>query len=321
MDNYLDLIHRDSLLNSLSLEDMRIFAAVARHKSFTRAAAELYTTQPSVSRHIKQLTETVGTPLFEYVDNRIQLTPAGEELLIIYKEIFQCLEDFDTKVIDLKSIEQGQLKVSAVKTLKYIMPRLLQSFCQIHPDIRIAFEFTNHEEIMTRIQENKDDCYILAYPPNKEDFEIQPFLDNSLVVVAPSNHLLVNQRYISLERLLNEEFIIREQGSENRMAVDALLSKHGAKLNVKLEVNSNRGAKQAVLGGLGLAVLSIYTLNPELQQNQLSILNVEGFPIVQNWQILYLKKRWLSPVVITFLNYLQQESIANVEDNFLLSTG
>ncbi|MBC1258077.1 helix-turn-helix domain-containing protein, partial [Trichormus variabilis] len=88
MNSYLDLIHRDSLLNSLSLEHLRIFEAIARHKSFTRAAEELFTTQPSVSRHIKQLTETIGLPLFKYVDNCIQLTPTGEELLVIYQEIF-----------------------------------------------------------------------------------------------------------------------------------------------------------------------------------------------------------------------------------------
>jgi len=321
MENYLELIHRDSFLNSLNLEHLRIFEAAVRHKSFTRAAAELYTTQPSVSRHIKQLTETIGTPLFEYVDNRIQLTPAGEEILIIYKEIFQYLEDFDTKLFDLKDIEQGQLKVSAVKTLKYIMPRFLKSFCQPHPDVKIAFEFTNHEEMLTRIKEKMDDFYILAYPPKKEDFEIKPFLDNSLVVVAPSNHLLVNQSYISLERLAQEKFIIREQGSENRMAVEKLLAEHGTKLQVKLEVNSNRGVKQAVLCGLGLAVLSIHTLNPELQQNQLSILNVEGFPIFQKWEIIYFKNRWLSPVVSNFLNYLLQEVAGNRENNFLLSAG
>lgn len=321
MNNYLDLIHRDSLLNSLSLEHLRILEATARHKSFTRAATELYTTQPSVSRHIKQLTETIGTPLLEYVDNCIQLTPTGEELLIIYKEIFQYLRDFDKKLIDLKDIEQGQLKVSAVRTLKYIMPRLLHSFCQLHPDIRIALEFTNHEEILTRIQENMDDFYILAYPRKKEDIEIKAFIDNSLVVVAPSNHLLVNQAYISLERLAKEKFILRERGSENRMAVDILLAKYDIKLPVKLEVNSNRGAKQAVLSGLGLAVLSIYTLNPELQQNQLSILNVEGFPIVQKWQIVSLKNRWLSPAANTFLKYMLQEGVGNRDDNFLLSAG
>lgn len=319
MGNYLDSIHRDSLLNSLSLEHLRIFEATARHKSFTRAAIELYTTQPSVSRHIKQLTETIGMPLFEYVDNHIQLTPTGEELLIIYKEIFQCLEDFDSKLIDLKHKEQGQLQISAVKTIKYIMPKLLLSFCQLHPDVKIAFNFTNHEEILTRMQENMDDFYILAYPPKKEDIEIKPFLDNSLVVVAPSNHLLVNQSHISLKRLVEEKFIMREPGSENRMALDALLTEHDRKFQVQLEVNSNRCAKQAVLCGLGLAVLSIHSLNPELQQNQLSILNVEGFPILQKWQIIHLKKRWLSPVVKNFLNYLLQNCVGNREDNFLLS--
>jgi LysR family transcriptional regulator, low CO2-responsive transcriptional regulator len=319
MDSYLDLIQKESLLNSLSLEHMRIFEATARHKSFTRAAAELYTTQPSVSRYIKQLTETIGVPLFKYVDNCIQLTPTGEELLIIYKEIFQSLKEFDTKLVDLKHIEKGHLKVSVVRTIKYVIPKFLEAFCQLYPEINITIDFISNEEIMVRLQENMDDFYILAYPPKKEDIEVKPFMNNSLVVVAPSNHLLVNQAYIPLESLAKEKLIIREPGSENRMAVDNLFAEHGIKIQTQLEINSNNATKQAVISGLGLAVLSIHTLNPELEQNQLSILNVEGFPIFQKWQIVYLKNRWLSPVVTNFLNYLLEESLVNRNDNFLLS--
>ncbi|ABA21900.1 transcriptional regulator, LysR family [Trichormus variabilis ATCC 29413] len=316
MNSYLDLIHRDSLLNSLSLEHLRIFEAIARHKSFTRAAEELFTTQPSVSRHIKQLTETIGLPLFKYVDNCIQLTPTGEELLVIYQEIFQYLENFDTKLVDLKDSNQGCLKVSAVTTSKYVITNLLQPFCKLYPDIRIALEFTNHEVILTRIQENADDFYILGYPPKKEDIEIKPFLDNPLVVVAPSNHPFVKQSSISLERLAKEQLIMRERGSETRMAVEMLFAERGIRMPVKLEVSSNNATKQAVIEGLGLAVLSIHTLYPELQRNQLSILNVKGFPILQQWQIAYPKKKWLSPIVSTFLEYLLTEGVRTKSENF-----
>ncbi|MBD2344274.1 LysR family transcriptional regulator [Anabaena subtropica] len=319
MDSYLDLIHRDSLLNSLSLEHLRIFEATVRHRSFTRAAAELFTTQPSVSRHIKQLTETIGLPLFEYVDNRIHLTKTGEELLVIYQEIFQHLENFENKVIDLKDIKHGQLKVSAVKTTKYVIPKLLLPFCELYPDIKISLEFTNHEALLTRIQKNLDDFYILGYPPTKEDMEVKPFLDNFLVVVAPSNHPLINKSHISLESLAAEQLIMREQGSETRMAVEMLFAEHGMKMQIKLEVNSNNATKQAVLGGLGITVLSIHSLNPELQQNQLSVLNVEGFPIIQQWKIIYHKNKWLSPIVNTFLEYLQKECVGNRCENFSLS--
>jgi LysR family transcriptional regulator, low CO2-responsive transcriptional regulator len=113
--------------------------------------------------------------------------------------------------------------------------------------------------------------------------------------------------------------IMREQGSENRMAVDTLLAEHGIKSQFQLEVNSNNATKQVVLSGLGLAVLSIHTLHPELEQNQISILNVEGFPILQKWQIIYLKNKWLSPVASTFLNYLLQGNISNSNGNFQLS--
>lgn len=316
MDSYLDLIHRDSLLNSLSLTHLKIFEATARNKSFTRAAAELYTTQPSVSRHVKQLTETIGVPLFEYVDNQIQVTPTGEQLLIIYQEIFESLKDFDTKLFDLKHIEQGQLKISAVNTIRYVIPKFLKALYQLYPDIKIALDFINNEEILSRIRGNVDDFYILAYPPKKEDIKIKPFMDNSLVVVAPSNHHLVNQPYVSLERFSKEKLIMREQGSENRMAVNTLLAEHGIKSQFQLEVNSNNATKQAVLSGLGLAVLSIHTLHPELEQNQISILNVEGFPILQKWQIIYLRNKWLSPVASTFLNCLLQGTISNSNGNF-----
>ncbi|MEO0844060.1 MAG: LysR family transcriptional regulator, partial [Cyanobacteria bacterium J06643_5] len=146
-------------MNQATLHQLRVFEAAARHGSFTRAAEELFLTQPTISMQIKQLTKSVGIPLFEQVGKRLYLTEAGRELFATCKEIFDTLAQFEMKVADLKGLKQGQLRLSVITTAKYFIPRLLGSFCQLYPGIEISLQVTNHEGIMERMTNNQDDLY------------------------------------------------------------------------------------------------------------------------------------------------------------------
>jgi LysR family transcriptional regulator, low CO2-responsive transcriptional regulator len=129
-------------------------------------------------------------------------------------------------------------------------------------------------------------------------------LDNPLVVVAPPNHPLVNQHNLNIECLAQERLIIREVGSRTRTALQQLFTERGMKVKAKLELNSNEAIKEAIMAGLGIAVLSIHTLTAELKNNQLAILNIEGFPIYQKWHVIYPKKKYLTVTAKTFLEFL-----------------
>ncbi|MGB7375884.1 MAG: LysR substrate-binding domain-containing protein, partial [Rivularia sp. (in: cyanobacteria)] len=279
-------------MNQATLHQLRVFEAAARHSSFTRAAEELFLTQPTISMQIKQLTKSVGIPLFEQVGKRLYLTEAGRELFATCKEIFNTFAQFEMKVADLKGLKQGQLRLAVITTAKYFIPRLLGSFCQLYPGIEISLQVTNHEGILDRMTSNQDDLYIMSQIPEHLDINCQAFLENPLVVLAPINHPLALEKNIPISKLTNEAFIMREPGSGTRRAVQELFDENDVKVKVKLELGSNEAIKQAIAGGLGISVLSRHTLMPYAED--LTILDVEYFPIKRNWYMVYPNGKQLS---------------------------
>ena len=289
-------------MNQATLHQLRVFEAAARHGSFTRAAEELFLTQPTISMQIKQLTKSVGIPLFEQVGKRLYLTEAGRELFTTCKEIFDTLAQFEMKVADLKGLKQGQLRLSVITTAKYFVPRLLGSFCQLYPGIEISLQVTNHEGILERMGNNQDDLYIMSQVPDHLDVHCEAFLENPLVVLAPVNHPLASEKNIPISRLASEPFIMREPGSGTRRAVQKLFDEEEVDVKVKLELGSNEAIKQAIAGGLGISVLSSHTLMPYAED--LTILDVEHFPIKRNWYMVYPNGKQLSIVGHTYFEYL-----------------
>ena len=291
-----------------TLHQLKVFETVARHGSFTRAAEELFITQPTVSSQVKQLTKTVGLPLFEQIGKSLYLTDAGRELLDTCQDIFERLSNFEMKIADLKGTKQGQLKLAVITTAKYFIPRLLGSFCKKYPGIDIALQVTNHQEIQQRMINNEDDLYIVSHPHKDIDLLSQPFLDNPLVVVANRDHLLANKKNINIQSLNNEPFIMREKGSGTRDAVLDLFEQHQISVRVRLELGSNEAIKQAIAGGLGISVLSKHCLISEGQFSELKVLDVEHFPISRKWYVSHLAGKKLSVIAQTFLDYLLEET-------------
>jgi LysR family transcriptional regulator, low CO2-responsive transcriptional regulator len=286
-----------------TLHQLKVFEATARHGSFTRAAEELFLTQPTVSMQVKQLTKAIGLPLFEQVGKRLYLTDAGRELFATCQEIFQRLDQFEMTIADLKGMKQGRLRLAVITTTKYFMPRLLGPFCQRYPGIDVSLTVTNHEQVIERLVNNHDDLYVMSQLPDHADIKANAFLENPLVVVAPRTHPLAKEKNIPLKRLAEEIFIMREPGSGTRSTFQNLLDSQKLTVKVRLELGSNEAIKQAIAGGLGLSVLSRHTLITD--NSELTILDVEGFPISRQWYVVYLAGKQLSVVAETFLEYLQ----------------
>lgn len=294
-------------MKQATLHQLKVFEAVARHSSFTRAAEELFLTQPTVSIQVKQLAKAVGLPLFEQIGKRLYLTAAGRELLATCQKIFEELSLFEIAVADLKGLKQGYLRLAVITTAKYVIPRLLGPFCQRYPGIDISLKVTNHEHILERLTNNRDDLYILSQPPEDLDVSSHPFVENPLVVLAPRHHPLAQKKNIPLKCLAEEPFIMRELGSGTRKAVQKLFDEHGLSVKVKLELGSNEAIKQAIAGGLGISVLSRHTLALEGTTSQLTILDVEDFPIQRYWYMVYPTGKQLSVIARTFFEYLLNE--------------
>lgn len=287
-----------------TLHQLKVFESAARLGSFTKAAEELFITQPTVSSQIRQLTNTVGLPLFEQIGKRLYLTEAGNELFLTCQGIFEKLDNFEMKVADLKGAKQGRLRLSVVTTAKYFIPKMLGSFLNLHEGIDISLQVNNHDVIQTRMLANKDDLYVLSHLPSELDLIAQPFLENPLVVLAHKDHPLAGRKNIPIEELNNQPFIMRESGSGTRQALQTLFAQHGVNVKVKLELGSNEAIKQAVAAGLGISVLSKHTLISQCTDNEVVILDIQNFPIHCRWYIAHLAGKELSVIAESFLQYL-----------------
>ena len=305
----------ETALRHATLHQLRIFEAIARRKNFTRAAEELFLTQPTVSAQMKQLTDIVGMPLFEQIGKRISITAAGDALYKTGRNIFEQLALFEMNVADMQGFKKGNLRVSTVSTTKYFMPRFLGPFCHRYPGIDVSMQILNREQILQRLGDNLDDLYVFGQPPENIDVVSQPFLSNPLVVLAPRNHPLAGKKKIPLQRLSEEQFIIREAGSGTRMATERMFKQHGIQIRVRLELGNNEAIKQAIIAGLGISVLSAHALVLDNASGEFNILDVEGFPIRRHWHAVHPAGKQLSIVARAFLDYLlsEGERLGNID--------
>ncbi len=294
----------DYLIRHATLRQLQLFEAIVRLGSFTRAAEELFLTQPTISTQIKKLSDTFGLPLFEHVGRTVKPTQAGLELYETCKLIFESLANLEMKVADIKGVKRGRLRLCVVTTAQYFAPEILGEFCQRYAGIDVALKVTNRHQIIERMLANEDDLYIMGRQP-ETDIEVESFVfaPNPLIVMAPRDHPLVNQKNIPLSRIAEEPFILREPGSGIRDTALKLFESKGLQPRVRMELGSNEAIKHGVVGGLGLSVLSLHTLTLEGEKGPVAILDVEDFPIQRQWYLVYPKNKELSVVAKAFLEY------------------
>ncbi len=293
---------------NLTLRQLKIFEAVARHLSFTRASEELHLTQPAVSMQVKQLEETVGLPLFEQVGKRVYLTEAGEELERYSRSILAILDEASVVFDEMKGLERGRLRITVASTANYFVPQLLAAFCQRHPGVKVSLDVTNRERLLQALQDNETDLVIMGKPPESMELVAETFMDNPLVAIAPPTHPLAGQKNIPLKRLQRETFLIREKGSGTRSATERFFVEHGLSLSSTMEMSSSEAIKQGVEAGLGLGLLSLHTLEMELTLKRLVILDVRELPILRKWYVMHRAGKRLSAVAQSFKEFVLKES-------------
>lgn len=292
----------------ITFRQLETFSAVSRLRSFTKAADALHLTQPAVSIQIRQIVDTIGLPLFEQSGRDVVLTPAGEELLRTVRSLDDVWNRFESAIDELKGMKRGKLRVALVTTAKYFLPRMLGAFCQRYPEIDIELEIANREKIVERLRNNQDDIYVMSYPPNDLDIVRIPFLDNAYVVIAPARHWALG-RPVSLAELSGEPFILREMGSGSRHVIEQHMREEHVQLKVRLSLASNEAIRDLVASGMGLSVLSRHALGRNPERDGLAILDVEGFPLKQAWNVVHLSGKILSLPAKAFLDELLEQGI------------
>jgi LysR family transcriptional regulator, low CO2-responsive transcriptional regulator len=293
---------------NVTFRQLRLFLALADTGSVSAAARATHVTQPTASMQLREVSESVGVPLYEVISRRVNLTDAGRDLAKTARMIASEWESFEQKINSTQGLTRGTLRVAVVSTAKYFVPRLLGTFCARYPEIDISLEVLNRDGVVARLRENLDDLYIMSMPPKDIDVVHQIFMPNPLVVIAASANPLARRRTIQLSDLSSQRFILRERGSGTRMAVDAHFRQLKFKPDVRLEMGSNEAIKEAVAGGLGLAVISSHALHGQPAEHGVSALKVHGFPVNSNWHVVHLKGKVLSPIARVFHAHLVEQS-------------
>ncbi|TCK19519.1 DNA-binding transcriptional LysR family regulator [Thiogranum longum] len=292
---------------NITLRQLRIFEAVARHLSFTRAAEDLHLTQPAVSMQIKQLEGVTGLPLFEQVGKRIFLTEAGHEMERYSRSILATLEEAKLVFDELRGLKRGHLKIAVASTANYFVPQLLAKFCRRFPGVKVSLDVTNREGLLEALGDNTTDLIIMGKPPGRIEVESEVLMENPLVAIAPPTHPLAGEKAIPLSRLQEETFLIREKGSGTRSATERFFIDQGLSLSSTMEMSSSEAIKQGVQAGLGLGLLSLHTLEMELTLKRLTILDVQELPIIRNWYVMHRSGKRLSAVARSFHDFVKDE--------------
>jgi len=293
---------------NITFRQLRLFLALAETGSVSAAARMVHVTQPTASMGLKEITDTVGVPLYEVVARKVHLTQMGLELVKTARAISGEWETFEQQVHGIKGLTRGKLKVAVVSTAKYFVPRILGTFCAKYPEIDISLEILNRDGVVKRLEENLDDLYIMSQPPLNIEINDEVFMPNPLILIAPKDHAFAKKKSIDLISLKDEKFIFREKGSGTRMATDAHFKRLKYKPNVRLELGSNEAIKQAVIGGLGIAVLSKYSLGDKSDQEEVAILKCKEFPVESSWHLVSPKGKKLSPIATIFKKHLSEQA-------------
>ncbi|WP_040053741.1 LysR family transcriptional regulator [Caballeronia concitans] len=300
-------------MRNATLRQLKIFETVARRLSFSRAAEELYLTQPAVSTQVKQLEEHAGLPLFEQLGKRIYLTPAGNEMLHYSRAILEQFREADDAMARLKGISGGTLNVAVISAGDYFFPRLLAAFTKRNTDVRLNLAVHNREELLHQLTDNLTDLAVMVRPPRDMDTVNVSFAPHPYVIVAPPDHPLVGRKNLPLEALADEPFIVRERGSDTWNSMEEGFAGRLANLNVAMEITSTETIKQAVIAGMGVSFLSAHTISMELQVGKLAVLDIEGFPVMLNWFVVHRNNKRLPPVALAFKEFLIEEGAAQIE--------
>lgn len=289
-----------------TLTQLRVFEAVARLQNCTRAAESLHMAQPTVSVHLRKLTDTVGVTLVEHIGKKVRLTAAGDQVYAACQSLFNTFAELDHGLANIRGLKSGRLRIATTTAGEYLLPPLLAAFVQRHPGIEVSLHVSSRQVLLKRLSENADDFYLLTNAPKAATAPLA-LLPNPLIALARVDHPLAREQKIAFERFAQQPLLVREYGSATALAVDRLFTRYGLRPAVRMELGSNEAIKEAIIAGLGVALMFRYACGFDLD-NGLAILDVRGLEKNGSWDLLQSPAGELSCVAQTFLDFARVEA-------------
>jgi DNA-binding transcriptional LysR family regulator len=304
-------------MKNATFRQLRVFNEVARQLSFSKAARVLHLTPPAVTMQVKELEAQIGLPLFERSGRQVSLTTPGEYMLVYARKLLATLKDAEDAAARLKQAEAGTLTIGMVSTAKYFLPRMLAEFRQEHEHVEIRLAEGNREKLVGMLQANEVDIAVMGRPPRELATRAEPFAAHPHVFVAAPTHPLARQgAQVDVESLRPHAFIVREEGSGTRAAMENFFGEARMEPRVAMEMSSNETIKQAVIAGMGLSFLSLHTLQLELEKGLLTVLDVRGGPVLRAWNVVHTLSKVLSPAAEAFRYFMLERGEAFLAAHF-----
>lgn len=268
------------------MDPLKVFVTVIEQKNFSRAGDILNLSQPGVSLHIRNLENELGTKLIYRSPKQVQITEPGK---ILYRHAKQMLNHYETakrEINEFNNVVSGTMKIGASFTIgEYYLPKVLAEFAAQYPMVDIQIIISNSNDVIQGIRSNKLDIGLIEGETDYKDIDVTPFMNDEMIVVVPTDHPLSQMDLIEGNMLQNQTWVLREQGSGTRTYYDKLL--RSLELNIKKTFifTSIQGVKEAVMAGLGIALLSRLTVQKELKSNELKTFHLKNEPLIRPFSI------------------------------------
>jgi len=299
-------MEKRSPLNT-SLNSLRVFHEVAKFRSFSRAAEELFISQPAVSKHIRELEQKIGMGLIRRGRGGFDLTEAGGILFKHTHKISSHLLEIENALGNLKKDHHGVLKIGTTESYsKCLMPKLLSGFQTSYPSIKITLEVGNSEEIEKSLLDYKNDLGLIGAVKASSKFELVPFLREDLVLIVSPNHPLAKRKAVSVEEIKGYPFIIRAKGSTTRRILFHAFEEFNIHPSLLIEAGSSEFIKQWVSEGKGVSVI-VKRLGEDEEKRGM----IKMIPLLEKLYlevaVLYLKEERANPVIKAFIRYMENK--------------
>lgn len=304
-------------MKNATFRQLRVFNEVAKQLSFAKAARALHLTPPAVTMQVKDLEAQIGLPLFDRNGRQVSLTTPGEYMLVYARKLLATLKDAEDAAARLKQAEAGTLTIGMVSTAKYFLPRMLAEFRREHEHVEIRLAEGNREKLVRLLQANEVDIAVMGRPPRELATRAEPFAAHPHVFVAAASHpLATREAQVDVESLRPQAFIVREEGSGTRAAMEQFFADARLEPRVAMEMSSNETIKQAVIADMGLSFLSLHTLQLELEKGLVAVLDVQGAPVLRAWNVVHTLSKVLSPAAEAFRYFMLERGEAYLAQHF-----
>lgn len=301
---------------NISFTQLRALQAIHTFESITKAAKMLNMTQPAVSMQLKNLQEQFDVPLTEIIGKKIHITEFGQEIVGMADRIFAEMNQIEQRMLELKGLLAGKIRISAVSTGKYIIPYLVSDFLRTHPHVEVSLEVSNRYQVLSHLEENSTDLALVSISPDELDLKNIILTENHWHLASSPEKADHYQQLIEKGQWQKIPFILREKGSGTRVMMEKFFQDRDIHIQSKMELATNEAVKQAVMAGLGISLLSNFSMSHEVKEGRIRLLPLKGLPLKAEWKLIWLKQKKHPPAVKAFIKWISENKEKVFNDHF-----